>query len=45
MCATINSNLIIKKGSIIGAISLLNISTQEYGIYAGTPAKFIKERQ
>lgn len=44
-CATINSNLIIKKGSIIGANSLLNINTQEYGIYAGTPAKFIKERQ
>tara|TARA_A100001015_G_scaffold280792_1_gene343367 strand:+ start:6653 stop:7285 length:633 start_codon:yes stop_codon:yes gene_type:complete len=44
-CATINSHVIIKKGSVIGANSLLNISTQENGIYAGTPAKLIKERQ
>jgi acetyltransferase-like isoleucine patch superfamily enzyme len=44
-CATINSKLKIKKGSIIGANSLLNISTEQNGIYVGTPAKLIKERE
>lgn len=34
----------IKKGSIIGALSLVNNSTEEYGIYVGNPLKKIGER-
>lgn len=35
----------IKKGSIIAAGSVLTKSTEEYGIYAGNPAKLIKYRE
>jgi virginiamycin A acetyltransferase len=34
----------IKKGSIIGALSLVNGSTEEYGIYVGNPIKKVSER-
>ena len=34
----------IKKGSVIGAASIVNITTEEFGIYAGNPLKLIKYR-
>jgi len=37
-------NLIIKQGSVVGAMSLVNKTLDEWGIYAGIPAKRIKER-
>ncbi|HAA1533678.1 hypothetical protein AJY51_08540 [Campylobacter jejuni] len=40
---TIMPNVKIKKGSIIGACSLVTKDTEEYTIYAGTPAKKIKK--
>ncbi len=35
----------IREGSAIGALSLVNRSTEEWSIYAGIPAKKIKERK
>lgn len=35
----------IGKGSIIGANSLVNKDVEEYSIYGGVPAKFIKKRK
>ncbi len=43
--STIMPNSIIKKGSVIGANSYVKIETEEYGIYAGSPIKFIKFRE
>ncbi|EPP8196536.1 acyltransferase [Campylobacter lari] len=40
---TIMPNITIKKGSIIGACSLVTKDTEEYTIYAGTPAKKIRK--
>ena len=37
--------VIIRKGCIIGASSVLTKSTEEYGVYAGVPAKKIKSRK
>lgn len=37
-------NLTIKEGSVVGAMSIVKKSTQPWGIYAGIPAKRIKER-
>lgn len=34
----------IRKGSVIGALSLVNGSTEEYGIYVGNPIKKMSER-
>lgn len=34
----------IKKGSVIGAMSLVNLITEEYGVYSGNPLKLIKYR-
>ena len=34
----------LSKGSVIGAASLVNQKTEEYGIYAGNPLKLIKFR-
>lgn len=34
----------IKKGSVIGASSVVSIITEEFGIYAGNPLKLIKYR-
>ena len=35
----------IGEGSAIGAMSLINKSLEEWGIYAGIPARFIKSRK
>jgi len=37
--------IVIKEGCSIGAMSLLNKSTEKWGIYVGIPAKRIKERK
>ncbi len=37
-------NVIISKGSAIGAMSLVNRDTKEWGIYVGAPARFLKKR-
>ncbi|HEX8608428.1 MAG TPA: acyltransferase [Pedobacter sp.] len=42
---TILPGLIIGRGSIIGAGSVVNRSIPEYEIWAGSPARFIKRRQ
>jgi len=34
----------LEQGVAIGALSLVNKDCKEFGIYAGTPAKYIKER-
>lgn len=36
--------IIIRKGSVIGAGAVVTHSTDPYGVYAGVPAKKIKER-
>ena len=43
---TILAGSIIKKGSVVGANSLINKKSEkkEYGIYAGSPIKLISER-
>lgn len=38
-------NLIIEEGTAIGAMSLVNKSVGGWGIYAGIPCKYIKERK
>lgn len=40
--STILGKVNIAKGSIIGASSLVITDTEEYGLYIGSPAKFIK---
>ena len=37
-------NLTIGEGSVLGAMSLVKTDIKSWGIYAGIPAKFIKER-
>lgn len=37
--------VVIRKGSVIGAGGVVTHSTEEYGVYAGIPAKKIKERK
>ena len=37
--------LSIGEGSVIGALSLVNRSVDEWGIYAGIPVRFLTERQ
>ena len=41
---TILPNVKLKSGSVVGAQSLLNRSTEEWSVYAGSPAKKISER-
>lgn len=38
-------NLTIREGSVIGAMSLINRSTHEWTVYAGVPARALKERR
>jgi len=38
-------NLTIGKGTVVGACSLVTKSLDEWGIYAGIPAKWIKPRE
>jgi len=38
-------NVTIKEGAVAGAMSLINKSLDEWGIYAGIPAKKIKDRK
>lgn len=42
--AVILPNVTIGEGSAIGSLSLVNKNCDEFGIFAGTPAKFIKNR-
>lgn len=35
----------IKEGSVVGAMSFVNKSTEKWSIFAGTPIRFIKERK
>lgn len=42
--AIILPGLVIRKGSIVGAGSVLTKDTKEFGIYCGNPAKYIKYR-
>ena len=37
--------VVIKEGTAVGAMSLVKISTQPWGIYAGIPARKIKDRK
>lgn len=37
-------NLTIREGSVIGCLSMVNKSTEEWGIYAGIPVRKIKDR-
>ena len=37
--------VIVRKGCIIGASSVLTKSTEEYGVYIGVPAKKIRNRK
>ena len=37
--------VIVKEGTSIGAMSLVNKDTEEWSVYAGIPARKIKERQ
>jgi len=37
-------NIEIGEGVSVGALSLVNKSLADWGIYAGVPAKYIKER-
>jgi galactoside O-acetyltransferase len=38
-------NVNIAKGSVVGAMSLVKKNTEEWKIYGGTPAKFLKHRK
>ena len=38
-------NVILKEGSSVGAMSLLTKNTKEWTIYAGIPARELKERK
>lgn len=38
-------NVTINEGSVVGAMSLINKDLEPWGIYAGIPAKYIKERK
>ena len=38
-------NVTLEDGVAIGALSLIRKSCKAFGIYAGVPAKFIKERK
>lgn len=42
---TITKGVRIAKGSIIAANSVVTKSTEEFGIYGGVPAKFIRSRK
>lgn len=42
--STILPNVNLRSGSVVGAQSLLNKSTEEWSVYAGTPAKKISGR-
>ena len=37
-------NVVFKEGACIGALSLANKTLEEYSLYAGIPAKFLKNR-
>lgn len=38
-------NVTLKEGSVLGSLSLCNKNLDEWSIYAGNPAKFIKTRE
>lgn len=42
--AVIMPGIILRKGTVVGANSIVTKSTEEYGVYVGSPAKKIKER-
>ena len=43
--ATVLDGIIIKKGCVIGAGSVVTKNTEEYGIYVGNPARKIGNRE
>lgn len=43
--AVILDGAYIRKGTVIGAASVVSGATEEYGVYAGNPLKLIKYRQ
>lgn len=43
--SVIMPNVILEEGTAIGAMSLVNKSTEKWSIYAGIPAKKIKDRE
>ena len=43
--ALVFPNVEIKEGAVIGALSLANKTTEPWSVYAGIPAKKIKERK
>ncbi|EIF6168331.1 DapH/DapD/GlmU-related protein [Clostridium perfringens] len=42
--AIILPGIIVRKGTIVGAGSVLTKDTKEFGVYVGNPAKYIKDR-
>ena len=43
--STILPGVILEEGTAVGAMSLIRKSTDSWGIYAGIPAKRLKERR
>lgn len=43
--STVMPGITLREGSVIGAHSFVKENTQEWGIYAGVPCKFIKNRE
>ena len=43
--STIFPNITIEEGAIVGAMSLITNNIESWAIYAGVPAKFIKQRK
>ena len=41
---SILDNIIVEKGTVVGAGSVLNQSTEEFGIYVGSPARMVNKR-
>lgn len=42
---TLMDGAVLSKGSVIAANSVVNFKTEQYGVYAGVPAKKIKMRE
>ena len=43
--AQVMGGVTLKRGSVIGAGAVVTHDTEEYGVYAGVPARLIKYRQ
>lgn len=42
--AVVLPNVILAEGACVGALSLVNKSLEEYGLYGGVPAKLLRQR-